>query len=106
MDERLRKAYLYDFYGELLTQRQQDIFQMHFCEDMSLAEIGERCGISRQAVNDALKQGQKTLDELELTLGLVASHFALQRGLSSVDDALARNDFREARLILKELMEG
>ena len=47
---RLRQAMLLDFYGELLTERQRLCFDLHYNEDLSLSEIAEQCGISRQGV--------------------------------------------------------
>ncbi|MCL2753340.1 MAG: DNA-binding protein [Defluviitaleaceae bacterium] len=105
MDERLRNAYLYDFYGELLTNRQREIYNLHFCEDMSLAEIGERCGISRQGANDALKQAQKSMEDFDKVLCLLSKHFSLQKQLVSAYALLEQNDIEQAKLILKDLME-
>lgn len=105
METRLRNAYLLDFYGELITPRQQEIYHMHFCEDMSLAEIGERCKISRQGASDALKQAQKSLEDFDNALGLVSKHFQQQHQLAEISAALDKNDIRHARLVLREMME-
>ncbi len=71
MDEILRLTLLFDFYGELLTEKQKFIFEMYHLNDLSLAEIGEDQGISRQAVRDQLKRTEKTLNSYEEKLGLL-----------------------------------
>lgn len=55
MDKILEVTLLYDFYGELLGEKQRDIFEMHYQNDLSLAEIGEFWASARQAVFDQLK---------------------------------------------------
>ncbi len=65
------QAMLYDFYGELLTSRQRQIYESVVFEDMSLGEIAEEQGISRQGVHDLVKRCDKILDGYEQKLGLV-----------------------------------
>ena len=74
MENTLRMAMLFDFYGPLLTERQQDVFQMYFHEDLSLGEVAEEFDVSRQAIHDILKRTGAILEELEEKLGLVAKH--------------------------------
>ena len=62
---------LLDFYGQLLTERTREILELRFQEDMSLAEIAEDCGISRQAAHDAIHRGVSSLTEYEEKLKLV-----------------------------------
>lgn len=71
MDKTLRDSLLMDFYGELLPKRQKDVIKLYYEEDLSLSEISEEFGISRQGVHDALKKGQLSLAEYEKTLGLI-----------------------------------
>lgn len=77
---------LLDFYGELLTQRQRDCFAMHYNEDLSLAEIAELCGISRQAVRDHIVHAEAALRQVEEKTGLLR-RFSEQR---LVMDSMAR----------------
>lgn len=74
MEKTLRMSLLFDFYGPLLTGRQQDVFQMYFHEDLSLGEIGDNLQVSRQAVYDLLKRVEVILEDLEAKLGLVQKH--------------------------------
>ena len=52
-----RMTMLFDFYGELLTDRQKEFFDLYYNEDLSLAEIAENAGISRQGVRDVIVRG-------------------------------------------------
>lgn len=63
---------LADAYGPLLTERQQMCLDLHYDQDLSLAEIAEQLGVSRQAVHDILKRSEAQLQEYEEKLGLVA----------------------------------
>ena len=71
MSKDLSIAMLHDFYGELLTPKQSQAIDLYYNEDLSLAEIAEPLGISRQGVRDAIKRGEKLLLSLEDRLGLV-----------------------------------
>jgi len=62
---------LYDFYGGLLTQKQQKVFGLYYLENLSLAEIAEEEGTTRQAVHDLLQRTEKRLAGWESKLGLV-----------------------------------
>ena len=61
---------LYDFYGQLLTEKQREIMQFYYEDDFSLGEISENLKISRQAVYDTIKKSEKTLQEYEEKLRL------------------------------------
>ena len=63
-------AYLYDFYENLLTEKQKRIFKLYYFHDLSLGEIAEECEISRQAVYDLLKRTEELLNEYEKKLNL------------------------------------
>ena len=66
-----RMALLLDFYGGLLTDKQRRIFELYYEHNLSLGEIAEECGISRQAVHDLLKRSEKSLESYEIRLGLL-----------------------------------
>ncbi len=74
-DERLREVYelsiLYDFYGELLGGHKKKIFEDYVLNDLSLAEIADEAGISRQGVHDAVRRCSRALREYEEKLRLV-----------------------------------
>ena len=78
MDDILQLTLLYDFYGELLTEKQKQVYELHYQNDLSLTEIGEELSISRQAVRDQLKRTEKILLDYEEKLQVV-SRFQAQK---------------------------
>ena len=72
MSKNLEIALLCDFYGELLTEKQRDCIVLYYDQDLSLGEIAENTGITRQGVRDSIKRGEATLLEMEGALGLCA----------------------------------
>lgn len=92
LEIRERINYLYDFYGELLTRRQQQILELYYNHDLSLGEISIETGISRQAVHDLLKRSSATLEKLEKKLGLLERHIAQQKELESVAALIRQAD--------------
>ena len=62
---------LYDFYGELLTDKQQEYYDLYHNEDLSLFEIAESAGISKQGVYDIITRAERTLQEIEAKTGII-----------------------------------
>ena len=85
-----RMALLYDFYGDVLTERQKEFYDLYYNEDLSLAEIAENNGITRQGVRDAIKRGEGTILELEDKVGFARRYRAVQEGIESLEQ-LARD---------------
>ena len=79
---------LLDFYGDILSEHKRTIMEMYYDEDMSLAEIAEQVGISRQAVRDVIKKSESELSELESTLGLVKKFDKLKKDLEDIKNEL------------------
>ena len=71
--EAFTMSMLLDYYGALLTQKQKTYFDLYYNQDLSLAEIAEQEGISRQGVHDALKRSEETLRHYDNALGLAAA---------------------------------
>lgn len=92
LEVRERINYLYDFYGELLTRRQQQIMELYYNHDLSLGEISIETGISRQAVHDLLKRSVGRLEKLEAKLGLFQRFLAQQKELAAVVELLQRGE--------------
>lgn len=69
-EKNLKLACLLDFYGEVLSERKQSVLSLYYNEDLSLAEIAEEIGISRQGVRDLIKKAEEELLFLEEKLGL------------------------------------
>ena len=91
-----RMALLYDFYGDTLTDRQKEFYDLYYNEDLSLSEIAENYGISRQGVRDVIVQAEAALTELEDKTGIIRRFHVMQDQLkdllSSVEAIRKRND--------------
>ncbi len=70
MAKNLNYSTLLDIYGGMLTDKQRDMMEFYYNDDLSLSEIADNCGISRQGVRDAIKRGEESLDELEEKIGV------------------------------------
>lgn len=115
MAKDMRVAFLLDFYGDLLTDKQRDSLDYYYNDDLSLGEIGANLGISRQGVRDNIKRAEAILLEMEEKLGLAAKFTEIKQRLTSVRNAVdvidqknmkvyRSNEINESiKLILKEL---
>ena len=81
---------LYDFYGQLLSKRQQEVMALYHEENLSLSEIAEEFGISRQAVHDTLKKAEQALNEYEAKLGLMARLMKSKEAVADIDARIDR----------------
>jgi len=70
-NDTLLMTMLYDFFGDLLTEKQREYYDLYHNEDLSLSEIAERAGISRQGVYDIITRAEKSLLEMEQKTGVV-----------------------------------
>ena len=84
MSKNLEIALLCDFYGELLTEKQRDCIVLYYDQDLSLGEIAENTGITRQGVRDSIKRGEATLLEMEEKLGLCRRYRQMYQGLERI----------------------
>ncbi len=82
-----RMTMLYDFYGELLTDRQREFFDLYYNEDLSLAEIAENEGISRQGVRDVIVRAEAAMQEVEDRTGLIRRFEQMRSHLTAISDA-------------------
>lgn len=90
-----RMALLYDFYGDVLTDRQKEFYDLYYNEDLSLSEIAENYGISRQGVRDVIVRGEATLTELEDKTGIIRRFHVMQDQIKEVlgdVDAIAQRN--------------
>ncbi len=71
VDKILQMNLLFDFYGQLLTEKQKEVLQLYYSYDLSLGEIAEQLEVSRQAIYDTIKRTEKILYNYEKKLGLV-----------------------------------
>ena len=107
MDKIYRQAMLFDFYGELLTEHQRSIYQDAVCNDMSLGEIAEDRGISRQGVHDLIRRSDKILQDYESKLHLVERFADAKNVVSEIDRLTSEDadteDLRERLRRIREL---
>ncbi len=90
MENIVTQGFLYDFYGELLTEHQRTIYEEAVYHDLSLSEIAEEYGISRQGVHDLLKRCDHILANYEDKLHLVAKYKDAKEKLREIN-ALAED---------------
>ena len=104
MDRRVRLTMLFDLYAPLMTEHRRELMRLYCEEDLSLSEIAEQMGITRQGVSDAVTKAERRLEEYETALGL------LQRGIDTAGAArlglqrLAEGDAAGARGALEEIL--
>lgn len=96
------RGMLYDFYGELLTPHQKKIYEDAIVNDLSLSEIANEQGISRQGVHDIIKRCDKALAEYEEKLHLVEKFARIKHMISQIN--LLTDDVR-IRQLSNEIIE-
>jgi predicted DNA-binding protein YlxM (UPF0122 family) len=75
---------LFDHYGDFLTKKQKDIFELYYVNDLSLGEIAEICGITRQGVYDVLRRSQDILLNFEEKLGMVKKYICRKKDIEQI----------------------
>ena len=88
IDDVIQTSLLYDFYGSLLTDRQREVMELYYGENLSLSEIAAEFSISRQGVHDALKNSGRALHEYEQKLGLVDKFQQSREAIGDIDERI------------------
>ena len=88
----LERALLLDYYGGMLTDKQRECFDMRYNQDLSLGEIAEMLGVSRQAVNDNLTRTEALLRRMEENIGCVKRDRKIRRAVREILDAASGLD--------------
>ncbi len=96
---------LNELYGSLLTEKQSDIIRSYYDYDLSLAEIAEQYGITRQAAHDAVRKGEHALSAAEEKMGFMAKLRDLESGLHELIAVLKIGDARRSEEIAEELLQ-
>ncbi len=108
-NQTFRMTMLFDFYGELLTERQKEFYQLYYDEDLSLSEIAENYGISRQGVRDVIVRAEAYMTEIEDKTGLVKRFMQLAPHVDAIEKAVDEIQRMNRRLFedkrLEELCE-
>ncbi|MCR5503091.1 MAG: YlxM family DNA-binding protein [Lachnospiraceae bacterium] len=84
MEKIVEQGLLYDFYGELLTEHQRRIYEDAVLNDLSISEIAEEYGISRQGVHDLIKRCNRQLSEYEEKLSLVGRFLRIRKKIEAL----------------------
>ena len=88
MDKNVEMCLLFSFYRNMLTDRQAECVDLYYNEDLSLSEISEHLGITRQGVRDNIKRAEHSLMDVEGRLGLVQRFLRIKEKLSHIDDLI------------------
>ena len=106
MAKNLEISLLLDFYGDMLTEKQRDVVELYYKEDLSLSEIAAHSGITRQGVRDSIKRAESVLLDLEERLGLARKFRQIQDGLDQIiRNAKQIGDYSSRYGISKEISE-
>ena len=115
MERIVEQNLLYDFYGELLTAHQKEIYGEHILNDMTATEIAAEFGITRQAVHDMIRRCDKILADYEARLHLVAKFLTpkekikeihtLSRRLLKEDKEQMEEDIRQIESVCNQVLE-
>ena len=105
MEKFVEQTLLYDFYGELLTERQQQVYESVVLEDYSLSEVAEDLGISRQGVHDMIKRCNHTLEEYESRLHLVEKFLCNRKQVQKIKERAVGYNAGEITEISNKILE-
>ena len=105
MEKFVEQTLLYDFYGELLTERLQQVYESVVLEDYSLSEVAEDLGISRQGVHDMIKRCNHTLEEYESRLHLVEKFLCIRKQVQKIKELAVGYNAGEITEISNKILE-
>ena len=105
MEKFVEQTLLYDFDGELLTERQQQVYESVVLEDYSLSEVAEDLGISRQGVHDMIKRCNHTLEEYESRLHLVEKFLCIRKQVQKIKELAVGYNAGEITEISNKILE-
>ena len=105
MEKFVEQTLLYDFYGELLIERQQQVYESVVLEDYSLSEVAENLGISRQGVHDMIKRCNHTLEEYESRLHLVEKFLCIRKQVQKIKELAVGYNAGEITEISNKILE-
>ena len=106
MPKNLQVTILFDFYGDMLTEKQKEVIDLYYNEDLSLAEIAADSGITRQGVRDSIKRAEATLFELEERLGLAARFGKIQQSLSRIVQCAKDIEYECGRMGMSSVIDS
>ena len=104
MEKIIERNLLFDFYGDLLTKRQRDIYQDAVYGDLSLSELADDYGISRQGIHDQIKRCDKALEEYESKLHLIARFEKIKQYSNMLRKEAEKSEDEELKKSINELL--
>ena len=104
MEKIIERNLLFDFYGDLLTKRQRDIYQDAVYGDLSLSELADDYGISRQGIHDQIKRCDKALEEYESKLHLIARFEKTKKYSNELRKEAEKSEDEELKKSINELL--
>ncbi|MCI8418163.1 MAG: DNA-binding protein [Lachnospiraceae bacterium] len=105
MEKILEQTLLYDFYGELLTRHQKEIYEDVVLNDYSYSEVAEERGISRQGVHDLIKRCHRILQEYEEKLHLVEKFVSIRKQIQETRQFIRESESVDRTLLEQQLEE-
>ncbi len=107
MAKELKFVMLLDCYGDLLTEHQRSVMELYYCEDLSLAEIGEPMGITRQAVRSLIKRTESILENYEDKLGFAQRLSKMRECFGNISEAASKcSDNALKETLMREVQTG
>ncbi|MCI8955724.1 MAG: YlxM family DNA-binding protein [Eubacterium sp.] len=110
MKDIYKSSLLYDFYGELLTEHQKEVYEDFMLNDLSLGEIAQERGISRQGVHDLIKRCDKILNTYEDKLHLIEKFMRTKDDIAKIcklaDGEINKKNISEIKSIAQEILDN
>ena len=106
MEKIVKVAQLFDIYGALLNEKQRDVINCYYNEDLSLQEIADNDGRSKQAISDMINRSVDKLFEFENELSLLKSKTELKASLFEIRELIESSNNKEAIQKLTEIIEN
>ena len=104
VSRKVELSWLMAFYGGMLTEKQREVLTLHCEEDLSLGEIAQEAGVSRQGVHDMITRASQKLLDMEEKLGVAARFSRMQDGLGQCRALLTEKRYDEAERLLTQLI--
>ena len=102
MEDFVKRSLLYDFYGEMLTEHQKEIYESYVLDNLSLAEIAENAGISRQGAHDIIHRCNNALEGYESRLHLIEKFLKIREMVTEIENC---SSLEKTRKIAQEILE-
>ena len=105
MKDMVRYSRLLSFYSGILTKKQNDVLELYYGSDLTMEEIAENCGVTKQAVHYSIKNAEEKINGLEEKLKLLNRQDDTQEKLARVLELMEKKAYDEAREMLKRITE-